>query len=605
MRVELPRPKRALNGNTVVARYEAATAGSTCVKTSAFGGDSVAFTLPRLWQPSRRGMMPGYGSTGELDILEFDTNPNVRGQVLDACRNIYLTHPVVKACVNVYSRYPVRGIRLEHKDPEMQRFYEELFLEDLGFKDFLIDVGKTFWVDGMAFVYGNWSDGLGQWVGEEILDAKDMTVVRVPFVGHDYVYMTPSQELKDIVRDVNPESARLRRDMPELCDAVMKGQDIPISSDRLTVIANRDKPSDLYGTPVILAAWNALRLESRMNSAMMATADRLYAPLLLFTVGGTLPTGQQYIPSAQALDQFRANLDAALASDFRAIVTHSGVSVQEAIKQTNMSVFKQDMELYDERVFMAFGLSSSILKPNQQNYATSALEFQMAAQIMASYQDKLVEIYDHQAAMVAEAQRHYEKDGAGNVVTEYREMWDDEQGDYVVKQVPKLDYPKLKFEVINFKDEQKEREFRMKLRDAGVPIADEDIAIGVDIDLGESAERYSRERISNGISESRRNMAMMQSAMKQDIPVPPSVCQYLAASIPPDGVQQIIDRHREDIETGAGMPGADVEIGDGPSDMPEPAGGETPGEGETGVRQRPEESDEQRGDMPVAAGLRG
>ena len=598
-----------MDGNTVVAKLEGATMASTHseARTASFGDTNVMFALPRTWQPSRRGMLSNYSGIGEVDVLDFDVDERVRNDVVDACRNISKTHPTVRACVNVYSRYPVRGIRLEHPDSEMQRFYEELFLDDLMFKDFLIDVGKAYWVDGTVFVFGNWSDSLGVWVGEDILDIKDMHVVHLPFVGRDYVTMTPSPYLKEALRDRNVAAQRVREEMPEFYEAVMTGADVEISSDRLTVLANKDRRSDTYGTPPLLAAWNSLRLESRMNSAMMATADRLYAPLTMFTVGGTLPNGQQYIPSAQALDTFRSNLDAALASDFRAIVTHSGVQAQEVIRQTNMSVFKQDMDMYDERVFMAFGLSSSIIKPNSGTYATSALEFQVAAQIMASYQDMLIGLYNKQASMVAEAQGHYVKDEAGDVETEYREVWDEDSQSLVVREVPKLDFPKLKFDVINFKDEQTEREFRMELRKAGVPIADQDIAIGVDIDLEESGERYNRERIRNQTSEARRNLSVYESSVRQKIPVPPEVCQYMASAIPPKEVQENIDLHREDIETGAGMPGSESALGGDVVEQPTDPGYDR-GSGDidnatsdTGVRQRPEESDEQRADMPRAA----
>lgn len=451
-------------------------------------------------------------------------------------------------CIEVYSRYPLVGLDLQHDDPEYERFYKELFLEDLDFANFLTDVGKVFWVDGTAFIYGNWSDSLKLWVGEDIMDPIDMRIRRVPFVGEDLVYMHPSDSLKEFARGQTVEGRLFREQYPDMAQSISKGEDILMSSDRLTMIANKDRTTEYWGTPVMLRAWNTLRLEDRMQSAMQATADRLYAPLVMFTVGGQLPNGDTFIPSAAMLDAFRGNLDAALASDFRAIVTHDGVKASKVIRGDRMNNFKQDIDMYDERIFMAWGLTSSILKPQNGTYATTALEFQLASQLLASYQKTLVSIYNKQAAFVAEAHEHYEYEKKGEqrkLVFERKEMWDEDanggEGAWVVKDVPKLSYPKMTFDVINFKDEQQERKFRMELRNAGMPIADDDIAIGVDIDLEASAQKYQSEQIRKKVMESERETAIFKATLEQGVTIPPDTKKYLELGIPPLQYKKLID----------------------------------------------------------------
>lgn len=593
----------------VMVAYNEATMRSThsMAKEAGYGamGD-VAFALPKVWDPARRGMAGNYGAgyNDGLDVMQFDTNDEVREQILLACRNIAKTHPVVFACINILSRYPVRGIRLEHKDKDLERFYRELFLEDLGFRDFLIDVGRSFWCDGSAFVYGTWSDSLGLWVGEDLLDPVGMRVEHIPFTGADVISMVPTEGMRDAIMSNGVEALKFRQQYPEMYEAVRMGRDIPISQDRLCIVANKERPSDTYGTPMLLRAWNTLRLEDRMQSAMQATADRLYSPLIMFTVGGTLPNGQQYIPSANALDAFRSNLDAALASNFRAIVTHSGVQSQEVVRQTNMSAFKNDLDMYDERIFMAFGLGSSILKPSSQNYATSALEFQLVSQIMSTYQDMLIGVYRKQAAFVAEAHEHYALDDDGEVIYERREVWDEDEQDFVVKQVPKLDFPELKFDVINFKDEQEERKFRMELRKEGIPISDKDIAIGVDVDLEESEKRFQEEQIHKYMMQSQRNSAIYKSAKAQDLPVPPDVAKFFADSMSPSWAARSTDEYREDVGAGfGGNEGPVPQQGESAPESSSPSSrsmsDDLPGDGV-----RPEVSDEQREDMPKAGDRR-
>lgn len=602
MRMKLPSSNLPIDGNDVRMAYNAATIHSTHTGSTkeAFAND-VQFALPKIWAPQRRGALTAYGQYG-TDILRFDEDATVRNEILLACRNIYKTHPVISAAVNVYSRYPIRGVRVEHRDPDLQRFYEELFLQDLAFEDFFMDIGQTFWVDGSAYVFGNWSDELGLFVGEDLLDPLDIYVTRVPFTNQEFVYLVPSWELKEIVQDRTVEGATFRAQYPEMADAILRGEDILISSDRLTVIANKDRPSDLYGTPTMLRAWDTLRIEDRMHSAMLATADRLYAPLIMFTVGGNLPDGGTYIPSARALDAFRDNLDAALASNFRAVVTHSGVQSQEVIRQSNLSSYKNDIDMYDERILMAYGLSTAMFKPGNNNtYASSALEFQLAAQLLTTYQQKLIQVYNRQAALVAQAQGHYEHDDNGEVVYERREIWDEDEQAFKVKNVPKLDIPEMKFETVSFKDEQEERKFRMELQKAGIPISNQDIAIGVDIDLKDSEKRYNDERIKEKMDESRRNFGIFISCYEQKLPIPPDVAKWMNDSIPPEEFEAFVDKWRDIIDK------SDANYKDIEDQPFNPVGldyGEDwANDGEwngfdNGEGQRPNVSDEQRGDMP-------
>lgn len=549
MRASLPQNRKAYSEDAVVAAYIDATKGTTHsqYRTAAFGSGDVSFAMPKMFDPARRGMSSnGYSTdySGGLNLIDFDTDENVRENVLLGLRNIAKTHPTIRAIIEVYSRYPVAGIRLDDDDKAIKQFYEDLFLDDLRLEDFLIDVGKSYWVDGMAFVFGDWNDDLALWTNEELFDPLMMRVQRVPFLGRDLVYMHPSAEMKSQLQSNEESSVMFRSRFPQMWEAIRMGKDMPIDDSRITYLANKDRPSEIYGTPVMLRCWNTLRLEDRANAAMQATADRLYAPLVMFTVGGTMPNGKPFIPPASMLEAFRNNLDAALSSDFRAIVTHSGVEVKNVINGDRMSNFKQDVDMYDERLFMAWGLPISIIKPDKGAYATSSLEFQLAGQLMASYQGQLMRIYDKQASLVAEAHHHYEKDEKGQTVYERREVWDpdlnDGQGGYAVKECPKLHFPKLKFRTVNFRDEQKEREFLMGLRNAGIPVANEDIAVGVDIDLDASAKRYDEEQKKIKIDEAKRHESIFEACMKLGQPVPPDTVDYMRKGIAPMRARKIL-----------------------------------------------------------------
>ena len=587
IRVNLPEQKPKDDSDKVRMLYEAATLGSTHsdgTRTAGIGTGSPSFALPKRWDPSRRGMQTNYGAYGTDDLLSFDTNKQQRDRILMACRNIMDTHPVVSSCIEVIARYVVQGIRLIHKDPDLQRFYTELFLEDLDFQNFLIQVGESYWCDGMAYVYGEWSDDLKVWTAEDILDPTGVQIVHTPFGIEDTFELVPNRELMRNITSGGANSEKFRQMYPEMYNLIAAGHNVPLSNDRMTFIALKNRPSKTYGTPPMLKAWNTLRLEDRLQNAMEATADRLYAPLIMFTVGGKLPNGDNFIPSANALDAFRDNLDLALSSNFRAIVTHDGVSSQEIVRSgNNMSAYKQDLDMYDERIFEAFGLSDAIMKPQSGAYATSALEFQLTSQILSTYQKTLIGIYNRQAAMVAEGQKHYLKDDQGEVIYDRRLQWNSETGEDEVIKTPKLDFPEMQFDTINFKDEQQERQFMMTLKNAGVPISDSDLAVGVDVDLESSREKYNDEQIQKSVDEARVQESIFNATLKQGLPVPVSTAQYYNNTIPNSDAVDVLNKFRDSIPTTST-----------PNDKDSPDQIDQPDQNAT----RPDVSDEQRADMP-------
>lgn len=602
MRVILPRNQRAIGEQQVVAAYDAARSGykHSNFRTASMSGPDVGFTLPKMFDPARTGMGgDGYGSwNGGYDLLRFDDDANVRRQVLLAARNIAKTHPLVSAIIEIYSSFPLSGMKLTHSDPSMQRFYEDLFMDDLDFPNFLTDVGRCFWTDGMTFVFGNWSDDLGLFVGEDVLDPIDMDVQRMPLSGTETITMRPSDYMRSVAKDQGPAGQEFRRQFPDLADTVARGLDIAFDASRITYLADKDRPSDLYGSPRILRCWNTLRLESRMNSAMQATADRLYAPLMMFTIGGTLPNGDRFIPPASALDAFRDNLDAALSSDFRAIITHDGVHAQRLIDGDRMNNFKSDWDMYDERIFTAWGLSSSVLKPESTTYATGALEFKLAAQLMTRFQHKIRKVYENQAAIVAEAHRHYERDeGTGEVVTERREVWDEDAGEYKVIECPRLSFPTLQFSPVDFTDRQRRREFLAQMRQQGMQISDEDIMVDVNIDLDESRRRFNEEQVQRSVDEARRQASVFSATVGQSLPVPPDTKSYMDGGVAPLRFKSVMDAYDSTEVPGTSSAPSrapswvgGMGSGTGPEFTPSPTTGL---EDETGVRGAPEESFEE------------
>ena len=577
-------------------------------KDSSFTDSGSQYAVPRVFDPAmqKRIGSRGYGYNNYLDI---DNDEESRRNLLDGIDVIMKTNPVMRACLEVYSRYPVAGAYLECKNKDVEEFFSEIFFDDLDYENYLIDVGREYWKYGEVFCNGIWDDELGLWTEEELIDPRDMQIISIPFTSQNLLKYVPSEDARKVASSNDLAGKIFRDENKEFADLIRSGQDIILSPDRCIHLANKDSVRDLHGTPVALRAWNTLRLEDRLQSAMLATADRMYAPLLLFSLGGNLADGTPYIPTPAAISSFRSTLDQALSSDFRALITNQFVNVQEVIRGDKMANFKNDIDMYDDRLFMAWGLSSSILKPASGPYATSAMEFELASQMLRSYQKCLCELYNRRAAFVAEAHQIYDYDIKGGVKidkNEWREVWDesanDGEGGFVIKEVPKLLYPELKMQTINFNTTEKTRDFLMQLYKAGIPVARQNLFTGTDIDYQSTAEQASQEKINSEIQKAKEHKAIYESCIQQGIPVPPDTAKFIKDGIPPLNDKELIDAivpKTDDKEESS----TDIEDIDDIDDIDDTDENSDESSDEYGDGARPEESDERREDMPKAGSV--
>ena len=545
---------------------------------------NMSFAVPRYFDPRYDNPM-GYNQ-GRLDLAN---NEEQRRTLQEWMRVFYDTHPIVGSIIDMYSRFPVSGLELVCDDLEVKRFFEELFLADLDYEQLLIDMGREFWMIGEVAAFGSWDPELGIWTNEDLLDTASLEVTRVPFSTETHFNLTIDPDTRALMTGGTPEAFMFKNEQPELYDLISRGESIPISDDNLFWGIRASKRGDLRGTPILLRAINTLKLEERMMSAMEATAERLYSPMIMFKLGMKMDNGQPLMPTPQMINQFKQNFNAALQSDFRAIFTHFMVDEKELFSNTRISNWKQDWDMFDEKIYACFGMSADMIQASKsQTYASTALRFDLISQYMKTHQNMLIKFYNKRAAKVAEAQEFYVTDETGEVVMERYKTIDPDTGEEVVVEKPKLLYPELKMKVINFKDDEQQRQFLNDLRRNDIPIAGQDMAIGVDIDLQSSAAKLKEEKIYGSVLEAETHEAILKATAGQGLPIPPATKKFFMDGVMPKRYQPWFD--------GDIVPVNDEGPEDGDSDITD----QEPGIFDVGDenKQRPEVSDERREDMP-------
>lgn len=452
------------------------------------------------------------------------------------------THYLMATCIDIYTRFPVQGLELTCKDPEITRFYEELFLDQLNYSEFLVDFGREHWTVGEANSLASWNDVLGVWDDEEILNPDDLSVRVNPFAREQEYRIKVPEYLKKIIQSRSPkwEFELLEEQFPEIVQQVnsesfasetvdiddedelaWESAGLDVSNVLLSRIVNKTTPWDKYGTPHMMRAFRQLMQEESLNAAQDAVADRLYAPFIFAKLGLTdAGDGMPWIPDQGQIDAFRDDMNMALAADFRLMVHHFGVDIKSVFGREQMPRFDNDYDRLERKQLQVWGIGESLLSGSSNgSYASSALNRELVTQLMSTYQTALKRHFKKRAEIVAEAQEHFDYRSSGGVRTPiWEEVYEvDEEGYGHVRKRPKLLIPDLNFATMNLRDEATERQFLTTLKQQGVPISDGTLMVNIPFEFDEELEKVQQEKTKKVIAEAQFKERVQRALVAQGL----------------------------------------------------------------------------------------
>jgi hypothetical protein len=496
-------------------------------------------------------------------------------------RLFYATHYLVPILIDIFTRFPLVGMSLESKDKSLTAFYEDQFLDTLNYQDFLTELGREYWTVGEAFPLGSFDEDLGIWEREEILNPENISIENFPMLGSQQLKVVPPEYLKRLVQQKQPakEYKMLELNFPELIPYLRKNEEIPMSGVVLKQVANKITSWDDHGTPILLRGLRTLIHEEKLMASQDAIAERLYSPLILAKLGLIdLGDGQPPIyPDGDDLDAFREDLDIALSSDFRLMVHHAGLEVENVFGREQMPRLGDDFDRVERRIMQIFGVNPSLLSAgsSSQPYASSALQAEFLNQILRTFQGYLKKHYRQRALIVAEAQEHYDYEVKGETRIPIKEevVVYDEEGEKHIEKRHKLLVPDLEFQTLDLRDEATERQFLQTLRSMGVPIPDQKLMVGIDKDIDDLVDEYNDELVKKTIKQQEAKMKAYSALKNAKLPIPPDLEAEVGNMMNPPGAGgppgAIAPGGLPGMPSGAGGPG-------GPPGMGGPGGG--PGE---------------------------
>lgn len=280
--------------------------------------------------------------------------------------------------------------------------------------------------------------------------------------------------------------------------------------------------------------------------------DRLYSPLILAKLGSPdLGDGEPWIPDIEELDNFRDDMQMALAADFRFLAYHFGLDIQNVFGRESMPRFDADYDRLERKMLQIWGIGEELISgSNSGTYASSALNREFVTQKMSSYQKYIQKHFKKRCEVVAEAQGHFDYEVSGSLhIPVYEEIYEvDEDGTGYIRKRPKLLIPELNFSSINLRDESTERTFLGMLKNMGVPISDQALMVNIPFDFKDEIERVQEERVQKVLAEAESNVRMINALESKGLPLNSEL----------QGIKQQMVIAQQDAESGQITPAENV-----------------------------------------------
>lgn len=552
----------ALRQNTELVRAMGQSRRASSMQRKLATNSDVALAIPRFYDPLE---------FWDLSGLPWNmADEGHRHKLHKWLRLYYATHTLVPILIDIFTRFPLVGMEFYCKDKKITEFYEELFFDRLDYEEFLVKLGREYWTIGEAFPLASFNEQLGVWEREELINPEDIVIENFPLLGTSQMKVVPPEYMKRLAQNKQPSDQykQLEINFPELIPYLKRGEPFPVDSSLLKQVAFKITDWDDHGTPLLLRGLRMLLHEEKLLASQDAIAERLYSPLILAKIGtNQLGQNDYWIPGPEVLESFRDDMDIALSMDFRLLVYHWAVEIQNVFGREQVPNLNDDFDRIDRKLMMAFGINPSLLSAGQnaQPYASSALQAEFMNQMLWTYQNFLKAHIDDRMKMVAEAQGHYdyEKRGQTRVPIMEEVVEFDEDGDPHIVEKNKLLVPETNFASLDLRDEATERQFLQVLRTMGVPISDERMMVGVDFDFVDSLDEMSEEMIQKTVAQQMAKLQTYKICMEQGLPVPPALkAEVESVGAPTGGDPSAMGGTPADV--GAPMPG-----GPGGTVMPE------------------------------------
>jgi len=212
--------------------------------------------------------------------------PRDRGTMNAWSRAFFALNPIVNNAIHLHSTYPISKLNISCPDKKIEDFFN-VMIDEMQLHNACVEMAQEFFVTGECFPYLHLDDHTGKWSRVTVQNPDYIYINRSVVSGPPQITLRPDSELRRIITGTDPDSIRLRRNIPpNILQLVRAGQNIPLDNFYISHLARKISPYDSRGTSLIASAYKALMLWDKLRECKYAQADNMINPITLVKLGG-------------------------------------------------------------------------------------------------------------------------------------------------------------------------------------------------------------------------------------------------------------------------------------------------------------------------------
>ena len=331
---------------------------------------------------TKTGVVPGTSANvGTFDPLIRNPLLNISNWYLPERREIlaqWLRYydrfdPLVGNCLDLhatipFSRFSFSGI----DDTEIRQTYEDMS-DDIRLFRKILEISREYELIGEVFPFSHWSDTFGYFDDVLILNPDYVNVRGIQQAGKDTVVLEliPDPEIRSLVHSQNIADMMIVAELdPDLIYAVENNMNIQLDKFNVEPLMRKQSAYDLRGTSIVLRCVKPLMYKDKLREAQFSVAEGKITPYQIWKLGDP---NNDYMPTAEDLDDFRSILQAGKGDNDYNIVTHYALDVEFIGLEGKVMNIIKELEYVDKEIMTALFTNEAFVTGKGPTYSNASV----------------------------------------------------------------------------------------------------------------------------------------------------------------------------------------------------------------------------------------
>lgn len=437
-------------------------------------------------------------------------------------RHFFKTNPTVGACLELHAEFPLSNFELEHEDPAIEEFLNDMLVE-ANFFEVLIMASVEWWLIGEFNLLSFFDDieNPSCYTGFALLDPNKLIIASSNFIQGPYKEVV-QLSFDDFFRKVVEGGANhpvtgqifkyLPSDMVSYCKARLPMPLSPLQVTRMKKGGNLN----LRGESILERVFPLLMLKDELRSLQRAVARRAINPIELWKIGETNDPADN-----DEIEAFREILQATYYDINTALVYHHAVNCQIIGTEGRMPVLWPEFEQIDNEICAGLLMNKGLILGDASTFASDVVRLDILIQRYLMYRTKLERWLLHDLiAPILKIHEMYVPESKVKSM-QYREMCG--------KGRP-LSFPKVRWEKESLRDENAKVQLMTQLVEKNL-IPESNLVRLLNIDPVTAAQKIDDEKF----AKIQRYENMKKRLQASGIPLSPEIMQILGFQLPEQG----------------------------------------------------------------------